>query len=61
MIRQSGHVKPATQLNGIVSGLHWFPTVACQLKVRMWLFRLGLAFKTEKLSGRILKLTATAK
>ena len=27
MIRWPGHIKPATQLNGIVSGLDWFPTL----------------------------------
>lgn len=27
MVRWPGHIKPATQLNGIVSGLDWFPTL----------------------------------
>ncbi|MFK0278630.1 arylsulfatase [Ensifer sp. NPDC090286] len=27
MIRWPGHIKPATQLNGMISGLDWFPTL----------------------------------
>ncbi len=27
MVRWPGHIKPATELNGIVSGLDWFPTL----------------------------------
>lgn len=36
-------------------------SVAWQLNVRMRLFQLGLAFKDENPSDRILRLTATAK